>query len=43
MVSTRKRKNVIPPMHQVKLIRTPDFLTLIGCKCRNTLVSTARA
>src|SRR5260221_5490261 len=39
--STRKRKNVMPPMHQVNRRRMPLLRTFTGCRCRKTLVRTA--
>ena len=39
IVSTRNRKNVTPPMHQVKLRAIPCFLIETGCRCRKKLVS----
>src|SRR6185295_9258169 len=38
-VSTRNRKNVTPPMHQVYDRAMPCFLIDTGCKCRKKLVS----
>ena len=42
-VSTRNRKKVRPPMHQVNLSRMPLLRIFTGWRCRNTLVITASA
>ena len=36
-ISARNRKNVSPPMHQVKLRRMPLLRTATGCRWRKTL------
>ena len=42
-VSTRNRKKVSPPMHQVNFSRTPLLRIFTGWRCRKTLVITASA
>src|SRR5437868_1625268 len=43
ITSTRKRKKVSPPMHQVNESRSPLLRTATGWRCRKTLLSTAIA